>query len=145
MQCTCIVVTCICTCTCTVYMYMYILHVHVYIYNCTLQLHVQSAHLILQLHVHANVHVHVYDCDDFEFVQVYNLVGVVRSHSDEEASMVEVEFHNTSTHHSFSLPNPAGYSMASLSEQALVLASEKQEEQSRLAGLNTRRNNVDRD
>ena len=63
---------------------------------------------------------------------MYNLVGVVRSHSDDEASMVEVEFHNTSTHHSFSLPNPSGYSMAALSEQALVLATEKQDEQSRL-------------
>ena len=65
------------------------------------------------------------------FLQVYNLVGVVRSHSDEEASMVEVEFHNTSTHHSFSLPNPSSYSMAALSEQALVLAAEKQDEQVR--------------
>ena len=76
-------------------------------------------------------------CDDYYvlFIQVYNLVGVVRSHSDEEASMIEVEFHNTSTHHSFSLPNSSDYSMASLSEQALVLASEKQEEQSRLARL----------
>ena len=62
-------------------------------------------------------------------------MGVVRSHSDDEASMVEVEFHNTSTHHSFSLPNPSGYSMAALSEQALVLATEKQDEQSRLVGL----------
>ena len=48
--------------------------------------------------------------------------------------MVEVEFHNTSTHHSFSLPNPSGYSMAALSEQALVLATEKQDEQSRQVG-----------
>ena len=62
-------------------------------------------------------------------------MGVVRSHSDDEASMVEVEFHNTSTHHSFSLPNPSGYSMAALSEQALVLATEKQDEQSRLVSL----------
>ena len=65
------------------------------------------------------------------FLKVYNLVGVVHSHSDEEALMVEVEFHNTSTHHSFSLPNPSGYSMAALSEQALVLAAEKQDEQAR--------------
>ena len=62
-------------------------------------------------------------------------MGVVCSHSDDEASMVEVEFHNTSTHHSFSLPNPSSYSMAALSEQALVLATEKQDEQSRLVGL----------
>ena len=73
-----------------------------------------------------------YSCCHFlTSFQVYNLVGVVRSHNDDEASMVEVEFHNTITHHSFSLPNPSGYSMAALSEQALVLATEKQDEHSR--------------
>ncbi len=42
--------------------------------------------------------------------------------------MVEVEFHNSSTHHSFSLPNHSEYTMATLNEQALVLASERTED-----------------
>ena len=42
--------------------------------------------------------------------------------------MVEIEFHNTSTHHAFSMPNPLGFSMAALNEQALVLACERSED-----------------
>ena len=61
-------------------------------------------------------------------------MGVVRSHGDEEASMVEIEFHNTSTHHAFSMPNPLGFSMAALNEQALVLACERSEDVPRYNG-----------
>ena len=65
------------------------------------------------------------------YIQVYNLVGLVRCHSDDNTSMVEVDFHNTGTHHSFSLSNFAGHSMAALNEQALVLACERAEDQPR--------------
>ena len=64
-------------------------------------------------------------------MQVYNLVGLVRSHSDDDAALIEVEFHNTSIHHTFSLANHHGYSIAALNEQALVLACEKNEDQPR--------------
>lgn len=62
---------------------------------------------------------------------MYNLVGVVRYHYDDSVSMVEVDFHNTGTHHPFSLANYSGYSLAALSEQALVLASRREEDQPR--------------
>jgi len=45
--------------------------------------------------------------------------------------MVEVEFHNTSTHHAFSMANPLGFSMAALNEQAVVLACGRSEDVSR--------------
>lgn len=46
--------------------------------------------------------------------------------------MVEVEFHSSSTHHPFSIPNHNGWSMASLSSKALVLATEKDDNELRL-------------
>ena len=48
--------------------------------------------------------------------------------------MVEIEFHNTSTHHAFSMPNPLGFSMAALNEQALVLACERSDDVPRYNG-----------
>ena len=60
------------------------------------------------------------------------MVGMVSCHNDDDTiSMVEVEFHNASTYHSFSVPNNIGWTMASLSEQALLLAVEKIESESR--------------
>ena len=57
-------------------------------------------------------------------------MGVVRCHSD-EAAMIEVEFHDSSTHHSFSLANHFEYSLAALSSEALVLASERKGDSAR--------------
>ena len=74
---------------------------------------------------------HILPSSHSHIPQVYNLVGMVRSHGDEEASMVEVEFHNTSTHHAFSMANPLGFSMAALNEQAVVLACGRSEDVSR--------------
>ena len=45
--------------------------------------------------------------------------------------MIEVEFHNTLTHHSFSINNDIGWSMAVLNENGLVLAKEKDEDSQR--------------
>lgn len=58
---------------------------------------------------------------------LYNMVGVVRCHSDDDTPMIEVEFHNTTVHHSFSIPNHHGNSMASLNESCLVLACQRNE------------------
>ena len=41
--------------------------------------------------------------------------------------MIEVEFHNVSTYHSFSVNNDAGWTMAALSDKGLILATEKNE------------------
>lgn len=77
------------------------------------------------------VNLNMYTCTYMHYQQVYNLVGVVRCHSDGNTSMVEVDFHNTGTHHSFSLSNFVGHKMAALNEQALVLACERDEDQPR--------------
>ena len=53
------------------------------------------------------------------------MVGIVRCHDESSSPMIEVEFHNMLTHHSFSIPNYAGYNMAALSDTALVLGAEK--------------------
>ena len=56
---------------------------------------------------------------------MYNLVGMVFSHDEDDGSaLIEVEFLDIGIHHSFSIANHDGYTMASLSEAALVLASE---------------------
>ncbi|CAI8014341.1 WD repeat and HMG-box DNA-binding protein 1 [Geodia barretti] len=57
----------------------------------------------------------------------YNMVGVVRSHNDDDTHMIEVEFHNSTVHHSFSIPNHHGNNMASLSESCLALACQRNE------------------
>lgn len=71
----------------------------------------------------------------FYINQVYNLVGVVRCHDDDDASRVEVDFHDTNTHHSFSLPNSLEHTMAALNHQALALACQKTEDRSRWGGV----------
>lgn len=58
-------------------------------------------------------------------------MGVVHCHDNEATSLIEVDFHNGGTHHSFSLPNSLSHSMAALSEQALVLACGKTDDQPR--------------
>ena len=63
---------------------------------------------------------------------MYNLVGVVFSHDEDDGSaLIEVEFHDTSVHHSFTVANHDGYTMAVLTEVALVLASEISDDVSR--------------
>ena len=50
---------------------------------------------------------------------------MVFSHDEDDGSaLIEVEFLDIGVHHSFSIANHDGYTMASLSEAALVLASE---------------------
>lgn len=65
-------------------------------------------------------------------MQVYNMIGMVRSRTDNtNTSMVEVEFHDTATYHTFSVPNILGFSMAALSSTTLGLACERIEEEPR--------------
>ena len=59
------------------------------------------------------------------------MVGMVYCHDDNNASMVEVDFHDSCTHHSFSLSNSLGHSMAALSHQALALACQRTEDSPR--------------
>lgn len=59
---------------------------------------------------------------------VWNSVGIVRCHTEDEISSIEVEFHNTSTHHPLHLTNHMNHTMAALSSTALLLAGEAQED-----------------
>ena len=75
--------------------------------------------------MHTRMHTHI-------LLQVYNMTGMVRSHTDNtNTSMVEVEFHDTATYHTFTVPNTLEFSMAALSCTTLVLACERIEEEPR--------------
>ena len=58
---------------------------------------------------------------------VWNSVGIVRSFNSEDESSVDVEFHDTSVHHPIHLGNSSGYTMADLSVEAVLLATEADE------------------
>lgn len=57
---------------------------------------------------------------------VWNSVGMVWAHNTAEESSIDVEFHDTSVHHTLHRGNPLGHTMAALSDQALVLAGPQQ-------------------
>ncbi|KAL1415913.1 hypothetical protein MTO96_028508 [Rhipicephalus appendiculatus] len=57
---------------------------------------------------------------------VWNSVGMVSAHNTAEESSIDVEFHDTSVHHTLHRGNPLGHTMAALSDQALVLAGPQQ-------------------
>ena len=62
------------------------------------------------------------------FFKVWNSVGIVRCHMEDEISSIEVEFHDTSTHHPLHLTNHLNHSMAALSSTALLLACKAQDD-----------------
>lgn len=58
------------------------------------------------------------------YFQLWNSVGIIRGFCREDSSdELDIEFHDTTLHHGFRMNNVAGYSMAALTEQAVVLAS----------------------
>lgn len=59
---------------------------------------------------------------------VWNSVGIVRCHKEDEISSIEVEFHDTSTHHPLHLTNHLNHTMAALSSTALLLACQIQDD-----------------
>ena len=58
-----------------------------------------------------------------ERYMVWNSIGIVRKHQTEEENNIDVEFHDTTVHHSLHLPNNDNYIIADLSIEALVLAN----------------------
>ena len=62
------------------------------------------------------------------FFKVWNSVGIVRCHTEDEISSIEVEFHDTRTHHPLHLTNHLNHSMAALSSTALLLACKAQDD-----------------
>jgi chromosome transmission fidelity protein 4 len=54
---------------------------------------------------------------------VWNSVGIVRSYNTEDENSIDVEFHDTTYHHSIHLSNVHNYTIADLSTDCLVLAT----------------------
>ncbi|BFZ07135.1 hypothetical protein BsWGS_10174 [Bradybaena similaris] len=54
---------------------------------------------------------------------VWNSIGIVRQYISDDENSIDVEFHDTSTHHALHIDNKLEYMMADLSTQALLLAS----------------------
>lgn len=59
---------------------------------------------------------------------VWNDVGVVKCFNTDDENSIEVDFHDTSVHHSFHISNAHNHTMADLSQEILVLACEASEE-----------------
>lgn len=55
-------------------------------------------------------------------------MGIVRCFNNDDDNAIEVEFHDSSVHHPLHISNSLGHTMADLSEEALVLACEANEE-----------------
>lgn len=55
---------------------------------------------------------------------VWNGIGIVRSHISESENSIEVEFHDSLTHHGIHMNNYLGHTMASLSNSVLAMACE---------------------
>ena len=62
----------------------------------------------------------------FCYLQVWNVVGIIRSHAEEDMS-IDVEFHNASTHHSLHMSNAFKNTMAALSFTVVVFACKEQD------------------
>nr|XP_054758246.1 WD repeat and HMG-box DNA-binding protein 1-like [Lytechinus pictus] len=54
----------------------------------------------------------------------WNSVGIVRCYDTDDESSIDVEFHDTAVHHSLHFDNQNNYTMADLSTEAVLLASE---------------------
>lgn len=54
---------------------------------------------------------------------VWNSVGIIRQYVTEDENSIDVEFHDTSTHHAIHIDNKNDFEMADLSQQAVLFAS----------------------
>ena len=67
-------------------------------------------------------------------MQKWNAVGVVLQYNTDEENSINIEFHDTATHHALHVTNTMGHTMADLSVDALLLAcpaGEDEEDSSR--------------
>lgn len=56
------------------------------------------------------------------------MIGVIRCYDTDEESSIDVEFHDTSVHHSLHFDNQLNYTMADLNSQAVLLATEGEDD-----------------
>uniref|UniRef100_A0A8C2VT22 WD repeat and HMG-box DNA binding protein 1 n=1 Tax=Chinchilla lanigera TaxID=34839 RepID=A0A8C2VT22_CHILA len=59
---------------------------------------------------------------------VWNSVGIIRCYNDEQDNAIDVEFHDTSIHHTTHLSNTFNYTVADLSHEAVLLACESSDD-----------------
>lgn len=59
---------------------------------------------------------------------MWNSIGVIRCYNDEQDNAIDVEFHDTSIHHTIHLTNTLNHTIADLSQEAVLLACEGTEE-----------------
>lgn len=64
-------------------------------------------------------------------LQVWNSVGIIKQYNTEEENSVDIEFHDTSIHHAMHITNNYNYTMADMSTEAVILASEKDDDSPR--------------
>lgn len=55
---------------------------------------------------------------------MWNSVGVIRCYNDEQDNAIDIEFHDTSIHHTIHLTNTLNHTIADLSQEAVLLACE---------------------
>eukprot|EP00111_Clytia_hemisphaerica_P001219 TCONS_00003478-protein len=58
---------------------------------------------------------------------LWNSIGIIRCHRDEEVSSIDVEFHNASTSHPLHIPNVLDNTMATLSKTIVAFACKTQD------------------
>lgn len=68
---------------------------------------------------------------------MWNAVGVIRQYSTEEENSVDIEFHDTSVHHAMHILNNENYTIADLSTEAVLLATEGDSESQRCVSLSS--------
>lgn len=64
-------------------------------------------------------------------VQTWNSIGTVIQYSTEEEESIDIEFHDSATHHAMHISNALGHTMADLSAEAALLATEADEDNPR--------------
>lgn len=53
---------------------------------------------------------------------VWNSIGIVQAYNTDEENTIDVEFHDTATHHALHFPNSMNHTVADVSEEAVVFA-----------------------
>ncbi|KAK7103194.1 WD repeat and HMG-box DNA-binding protein 1-like [Littorina saxatilis] len=58
----------------------------------------------------------------------WNSIGIIRQYNTDDESSIDIEFHDTATHHAMHITNTSDFTMADLSAHAVVLATASDEE-----------------
>lgn len=55
---------------------------------------------------------------------IWNFIGVIKQYNTDEENSIDIEFHDTAIHHAMHVTNTSNYTMADMSSEAVILASE---------------------